>query len=240
MVNDSASLHRLIIDKRIDTIFVPYYKPYLVFFQLVFKITGIDITKKHPLPLKPEGDPSFRNQLFEFRDPGACDGTLSFVQLSRRLVCTSDFESVSWGSLEQYIYGSSASSMSSWDIGYTGPEVSGTIGIPGFSVTVSPPPNSASYGEEDSESSSSLEEFFSKEGGSISRSEARCSVFDVTIDIDDSNLRLHPGFIDAVKIIDLALTNAEKEAAMQAFVYKFGTHYTIKSVMGIGTEFETR
>ena len=125
-------------------------------------------------------------------------------------------------------------------MGYTGPEVSGTIGVPEASITISPPPNSASYGEGDSESSSSLEEFFSKEGGSISRSEARCSVFDVTIDIDDSNLRLHPGFIDAVKIIDLATTNSEKEAAMQSFVSKFGTHYQSKSVMGIGTEFETR
>ena len=128
----------------------------------------------------------------------------------------------------------------SWSMGYTGPEVSGTIGVPEASITISPPPNSASYGEGDSESSSSLEEFFSKEGGSISRSEARCSVFDVTIDIDDSNLRLHPGFIDAVKIIDLATTNSEKEAAMQSFISKFGTHYQSKSVMGIGTEFETR
>ena len=125
-------------------------------------------------------------------------------------------------------------------MGYTGPEVSGTIGVPEASITVSPPPNSASYGNGDSESSSLLEEFFSKEGGSISRSEARCSVFDVTIDIDDSNLRLHPGFIDAVKIVDLATTNSEKEAAMQSFVSKFGTHYQRKSVMGIGTEFETR
>ena len=128
----------------------------------------------------------------------------------------------------------------SWSMGYTGPEVSGTIGVPEASITVSPPPNSASYGNGDSESSSSLEEFFSKEGGSISRSEARCSVFDVTIDIDDSNLRLHPGFIDAVKIVDLSATNSEKEAAMQSFVSKFGTHYQSKSVMGIGTEFETR
>ena len=125
-------------------------------------------------------------------------------------------------------------------MGYTGPEVSGTFGVPAASVTVSPPPNSASYGEGDSESSSSLEEFFSKEGGSISRSEARCSVFDVTIDIDDSNLKLHPGFIDAVKVVDLATTKSEKKAAMKSFIKKFGTHFQHKSVMGIGTEFETR
>ena len=124
--------------------------------------------------------------------------------------------------------------------GYTGPKVSATVGIPEASVTVSPPPNTVSYGEGDSESSSKLEEFYSKEGGSISRSEAQCSIFDVTIDIDDSNLRLHPGFIDAVKMVDLATTNLEKDNAMQSFISKFGTHYQSKSVMGVGTEFETR
>ena len=194
--------------------------------------------------MKPEGDPSFRNPLFIFNDPVDCDGLLSFVHTARRLVCSADFESEAFDTLESYIYGSSKSSMSSWSLSYEGPEVSGTVGVPigpaEASITVSPPPNTASYGEEDSESSSSLEKFFSKEGGSISRSEARCSVFDVTIDIDDSNLRLHPGFIDAVKIVDLAATNSEKEAAMQSFVSKFGTHYQSKSVMGVGTEFETR
>jgi hypothetical protein len=194
--------------------------------------------------LKPEGDPSFRNPLFIFNDPVDCDGLLSFVHTARRLVCSADFESEAFDTLESYIYGSSKSSMSSWSISYEGPEVSGTVGVPigpaEASITVSPPPNTASYGEEDSESSSSLEKFFSKEGGSISRSEARCSVFDVTIDIDDPSLRLHDGFIEAVKIIDLATTKSEKEAAMTSFIYKFGTHFQQKSVMGIGTEFETR
>ena len=121
--------------------------------------------------------------------------------------------------------------------GYTGPKVSATVGIPEASVTVSPPRNTASVGSGDSESSSSLEEFFAMEEGSISRSEAKCSVFDVTIDKDDTTLRLHPGFIDALKIVDLAL---EKDFAMQSFISKFGTHYQSKSVMGVGTEFETR
>lgn len=194
--------------------------------------------------MKPEGDPSFRNSLFQFDNPADCDGLLSFVQTARRLVCSADFEAEAFDSLESYIYGSSKSSMSSWSLSYTGPEVSGTVGVPigpaEASITVSPPPNSASYGVEDSESSSSLEIFFSKEGGSISRSEARCSVFDVTIDIDDPSLRLHDGFIQAVKIIDLATTNSKKEKAMEDFIDKFGTHFQQKSVMGIGTEFETR
>ena len=127
--------------------------------------------------------------------------------------------------------------------GYTGPKVSATASIPdvpGASITVSPPRNTASLGSGDSESSSSLEEFFAMEEGSISRSEAKCSVFDVTIDKDDTTLRLHPGFIDALKIVDLATTNLEKDSAMQSFISKFGTHYQSKSVMGVGTEFETR
>ena len=194
--------------------------------------------------MKPEGDPSFRNPLFIFNDPVDCDGLLSFVHTARRLVCSAAFESEAFDTLESYIYGSSKSSMSSWSISYEGPEVSGTVGVPigpaEASITVSPPPNSASYGEEDSESSSSLEKFFSKEGGSISRSEAKCSVFDVTIDIDDPSLRLHDGFIEAVKNIDLATTKSEKETAMKSFIDKFGTHFQKKSVMGIGYEFETR
>ena len=169
---------------------------------------------------------------------------MSFVHTKRILECSTVFKQEAFTSFEAYIYGSSASSMSSWSLGYTGPEVSGTVGVPigpaEAEITVSPPPNSASYGEEDSESSSSLEKFFNKEQGSISRSEASCSVFDVTIDIDDPSLRLHGGFIEAVKIIDLATTKFEKEAAMKSFIYKFGTHFQQKSVMGIGTEFETR
>ena len=53
--------------------------------------------------------------------------------------------------------------------GYTGPKVSATVGIPEASVTVSPPRNTASVGSGDSESSSSLEEFFAMEEGSISK-----------------------------------------------------------------------
>merc|ERR1711971_804589 len=75
---------------------------------------GIDISKKHPLPLKPEGDPSFRNPLFIFNDPVDCDGLLSFVHTARSLVCSANFESEAFDSLESYIYGSSKSKMSSW------------------------------------------------------------------------------------------------------------------------------
>ena len=37
-----------------------------------------------------------------------------------------------------------------------------------------------------------------------------------------------------------ACLDVEKEAAMKDFINKFGTHFQKKSVMGIGTEFETR
>ena len=86
-------------------------------------IAGVDISKKHPLPLKPEGDPSFRYPLFEYKNPESCNELLSFVHVGRRLVCTADFDSVAWDSIETYIYGSSTSSMSSWSMEYTGPEI---------------------------------------------------------------------------------------------------------------------
>ena len=118
--------------------------------------------------------------------------------------------------------------------------MSGTKKIAGGEIKISAPPNSASYKNGHSESSTSLNEFFSKEGGSISRSEARCSIYDVTIDIDDPSLKLHQGFIEAIKIIDLAQSKTEKETVMKDFIGKFGTHFSKKTVMGIGTQFETR
>ena len=118
--------------------------------------------------------------------------------------------------------------------------MSATVGVPEGSVTISPPPNSASYGNGHSESSTSLNQFYSKESGSISRSEARCSIYDVTIDIEDSSLKLHQGFIDSIKIIDLAQSVTDKKTVMKHFIDKFGTHFSKKTVMGIGTQFETR
>ena len=89
--------------------------------NLEMVMNGIDITKKRPLgTLDPNGDPSHKNRLFNFRSSDDCDHHFSFVQTSRRLVCTVDFDSVSWDSLEEYIHGSSSSSMSSWSLGYTG------------------------------------------------------------------------------------------------------------------------
>ena len=125
-------------------------------------------------------------------------------------------------------------------ITFTGPKVSGTKKVAGGKIKISAPPNSASYENEHSESSTSLNDFFSKEGGSVSRSEARCSIYDVTIDIDDPSLKLHQGFIKAIKIIDLAQSKTDKETVMKDFIGKFGTHFSKKTVMGIGTQFETR
>ena len=108
------------------------------------------------------------------------------------------------------------------------------------SLTISPPPNSAPYSQDNTDSSTSLEEFFHKEMGSISRSEAKCSICDVSVNIDNPSLELHSGFINAVRAIDLAVTDSDKRETMEDFIKKFGTHYSRKTVMGIGTEFETR
>ena len=89
--------------------------------NLEMVMRGIDIAKKRPLgSLNPNGDPSSKNRLFDFRSSEDCDHHFSFVQTSRRLVCTVAFDSVSWGSLEEYIHGSDTASMSSWSLGYTG------------------------------------------------------------------------------------------------------------------------
>ena len=112
--------------------------------------------------------------------------------------------------------------------------------LSGESVTISLPPNSAFLGEPNSKAISSLQDFLTKEGGSVSKSKARCSIYDVTIDIDDLSLTLHSDFVNGLKAIDLANSDSEKEEVMKKFISQFGTHYSKQSIMGIGTEFETR
>ena len=77
-------------------------------------------------------------------------------------------------------------------------------------------------------------------GGSIARSSATCSIYKVIVDIDEPSLNLHSSFIQAIRDIDLAKTDNEKELAMETFIEKFGTHYAQSSMMGVGVNFETR
>ena len=75
-------------------------------------------------------------------------------------------------------------------------------GIPDVStVSLTPPPNSASdgNGNEYGEESRKYEKFFDVERGSISRSTARCSVYTVFVHVDDDSLTFTPSFTKILK-----------------------------------------
>ena len=168
----------------------------------------------------------------------------SYLHLTDRLVCSSEFESKSWKNKNEYIHGTSEASMSNWEVGFEGPELEINAGFEkgpiAASVSITVPPNSYSYGEENTDSNSDIEYFFENEGGSISRSSVHCSIYDVLLDIKESSLTLTTSFIDSIKSIDKAKTIMEMENAMKKFIQLFGTHYSKQTVMGMGVEFETR
>ena len=212
--------------------------------NLNMALRGTDIAKKYPLPSGPDGDPSVRGIIFNAVKRDFDHGNMepyTFYTYNPDIQCDSEFDTKAWTNLKQYIHGSSDSSMSNWDVGYNGPKITAKLEIPDIgSISMTPPPNSASYGQGKSHSNLDMAYFFTKECGSISRSSARCSIYTVDINIDEPSLSLHPGFISAIKDIDNAVTPSDKNIVMKKFIEKFGTHYTKESVMGIGVEFETR
>ena len=127
-------------------------------------------------------------------------------------------------------------------MGYTGPDITASLSDPSgaASIEVTPVPNSVNVGMGDTDSTLDMEYFFNQEGGSVSRSRLACSIYDVTVNIENPNLKLHSGFIADIKRIDLAETEAEKKKIMKSFIHNYGTHYAKKSEMGVGMEFETR
>ena len=136
--------------------------------NLNYALRGIDITMKRPMPLKPEGDPSFKGLVFNsvFRDTEFGNmQPYDFIHLNDILVCTDEFEEESWKTMDEYIYGTSKSHMQDWSLGFKGPEVEFTVGVDDiFGMTITPPPNSASYGQGEVEDSSQMEAFFNQEG----------------------------------------------------------------------------
>ena len=105
---------------------------------------------------------------------------------------------------------------------------------------MTPVPDSFNIGNGDTDSSLDMERFFSEEGGSISKSSIACKVYVTSIDISNPSLTLHSGFINAIKTIDLAKSDSYKKVVMHSFIESYGTHYAKRSVMGVGTEFQTR
>ena len=205
---------------------------------MFLNLTGVDIAKKNPF-----ADDSHRpSPIFIYEDTTACNNLLPFVDTKRILQCSSSFEEVSWGSYKEYSEFSSTSSMKSFEMGYTAPDVTLSLSDPSgvASVEVTPVPNSVNVGNGNTDSNSDMAYFFNQEGGSVSRSRIACNIYDVTVNINNPNLKLHSGFIADIKRIDLAKTDAGKKAVMFSFIDNYGTHYAKKSEMGVGMEFETR
>ena len=76
--------------------------------NLNLALKGIDIGKKQPMPLKPDGDPSVRGIIFNSVHRNEDYGNMevnNFLHLTDRLVCTSEFETQAWTNMEEYIHG---------------------------------------------------------------------------------------------------------------------------------------
>ena len=137
--------------------------------------------------------------------------------------------------------------MSSWQVGFTGPDITASINLPQEigDISVSFPPNTYTAGVEDSETNDKIEYFFNVERGSISRSSAYCSVFEVELDINNPSLSLTTSFVNAIQEIDIAILDVLDNwpnllDKLKIFIEQFGTHYAQKSTMAIGANFETR
>ena len=203
-------------------------------------MTGVDIAQKGPWASALPKD--FKTSSFFRRVPifDHTDQTKKFVSTRGSVHCSATFKQTSWESLKDYLYSSSRSSISSVSFGYQGPEVTGTLEAGAASIEVTPVPNSVNIGAGTSDSSSNMETFFEKEGGSISRSKIACTIYEIAIDITHPDLQLHSGFISAIKDLDKAETEEEKAVQMKLFIDNFGTHYGKNAIMGVGSEFETR
>ena len=198
-------------------------------------LTGVDIAKKNPF-----ADDSHRPfPIFVYEDITSCNNLIPFVDTERNVRCSTSFEEKSFESYKEYAQGSATSSIKSSSSGYEGPKVTAGLSEGPASIEVTPVPNSVNVGNGNTDSSFDMEKFFNQEGGSVSRSRITCNIYDVTVNIDNPNLKLHSGFIADIKRIDLA-THTEKKAVMQKFIDNYGTHYAKISEMGVGMEFETR
>ena len=86
-------------------------------------LKGIDIAKKHPLPLRPDGDPSVRGIIFNsaYRDMEFGNmKTYNFINMQDDLSCDTSFEEQSWASKDEYNVGTTKYSMVDWEVSYEG------------------------------------------------------------------------------------------------------------------------
>ena len=125
-------------------------------------LLGIDIAKKHPMPTKAEEDPSVRSTIFNSVYRNTLLGGMephTFIHATDSLVCSAGFEEHSWENMKDYIKGSAESSMSSWNLGYEGPTIIAGVEKGPVSISATLPPNTASYGQSNRDSSASMEKW---------------------------------------------------------------------------------
>ena len=149
--------------------------------NLNFALKGIDIALKKPIPPASSADDSYKWFIFR-AEP---DEEMTFIQANKEIRCDSSFKSSSYQTIKDFVKGSSEETMSDWEVGYTGPEVTASVPVGPATLSVTPVPNSASANSGNTDSNNDYRRFFSSEGGSISRSSIRCLLYVASIDISN-------------------------------------------------------
>ena len=85
-----------------------YFQNSFILFFLFY--IGIDLAKRHPLPISPLADQSSKGIIFNSAYRNPCKSnmeTYDFLQVTGDLVCSAQFTEYSWSNLEEYIRGTS-------------------------------------------------------------------------------------------------------------------------------------
>ena len=142
--------------------------------------------------------------------------------------------------MDDAIRGWTQSSSSGYDL-QIGNVVNTEEEISGVKLTQTIPPFFTAGSSQNYETDG-MERHFNIEKGSVANTKAVCRLYRVNIDIGDSSLTLHPGFVDSLRRLDEAAKigsiNQKKEC--KDFIRKYGTHYASETVMGTSFTMETR
>ncbi|XP_023334770.1 uncharacterized protein LOC111706201 [Eurytemora carolleeae] len=153
-----------------------------------------------------------------------------------QIKCDGDFSSRVYDKYEEYIEGLTSSTTTGFGI-ELGRSVSGSISRNGTKASAGIPPIfSRSWG--DNKDVEKVRNFFTKEQGSISVTEAICLTHRVDI-ADAARKVLLQGFIDSVVSLESFsdVNRTLQEAEFRRFVNEYGTHYQTTSKLGTRNTF---